>query len=194
MSQIAYLDSAVWVSYIMDSEDFHYNKAEHIMQKIRDGTYITLVSKLVVMEVIDVIRKRIVDKEAFSGDLTHEKTREIKRRVDIKIKDFLNAVKDLENQGKIILVDLDATMRDILTHALKLLEQSFGRIITTSRCNACRRNMDEKYRYRGIGHYDIQHALIAKGSNASVLVSFDKSFRDLSTSTEFKTLKFFIPY
>ena len=31
MTQIAYLDSAVWVSYIMGSEDFHYDKAERIM-------------------------------------------------------------------------------------------------------------------------------------------------------------------
>ena len=62
-----YLDSNVWFSYLLKKDDnkdsIEYQQANIIINKIvSDSNLIALISHLVILEIISIIRKKVVTK------------------------------------------------------------------------------------------------------------------------------------
>jgi hypothetical protein len=57
----------------------------------------------------------------------------------------------------------------------KILKNNFGEIKKTTHCFVCKSEYHE-YTYRGIDHYDIQHAIIAEYAKADKFITFDRGY------------------
>jgi len=67
-----YLDSNVWFSYLLKKDDgknsIEYQQANIIINKIvSDSNLIALISHLVIIEIISIIRKKVVTKMKIDG-------------------------------------------------------------------------------------------------------------------------------
>ena len=98
---LIYFDSSVWLSYLL--QDRHYSKADKSLRRIEQGNDTALVSTLVLLEIIEVIRKRIVENEVYTG-LTSSAIQSIKTKIDEKTREFIDKVTKLSKQNKVKVV------------------------------------------------------------------------------------------
>lgn len=194
MTQTIYLDTSVWVSYILGKGEHNYDYAASVMERIDNNTYTAIVTHLVLMEIIGVIRQKIASKEGYTGQLDSTKKAEIKEKMDSIIKVAIEKITDWENEGKVEIRNIDDSVDRLLRNAFGFFKDYFGFIREIQLCSKCQRNLDnKKYDYKALGQYDIQHALLAKALDAKIFIAFDKSFRDLKGVTTFKNITFDAP-
>jgi len=182
---LIYLDSTIWASYILG--DRHKDKAEFLFKKIFQDNNKILISTLNLLEVIEIIRRRVIESMPFAG-VTPEVQQSIKDCVKEKTEFFMQKVIELVRQDKLYLSNPTKSIDDCLTLTLKLLTDNFGTVDTTSHCFICNKKTPERYRYVGVGHYDIQHIIYAKECCADEFITFDKGFLQLKNfdSSELK--------
>ena len=78
-----------------------------------------------------------------------------------------------------ICIDPNSPMDEAFQAAMDILLGAFGCFDQDVRdCRCC-------YVYRGVGQYDVQHAVIAKLLGASDLLTFDKAFSTLANHADF---------
>lgn len=182
---LIYLDTAIWVSYIL--EDNRIKKAEAQIERLNHGDT-AIVSTLTIMEIVSVIRKRVIEGERHNG-LNPEMKLIIQQKIALKLKKFGEKLRDLARQKKVMIVNPDTNLKDYLEEALKILHTHSGDINNTDFCSACRRDLPYmKYKFFGLQHFDIQHAINAKTFSANELVTFDKGFALLNTIPDFKSI------
>jgi predicted nucleic acid-binding protein len=168
--------------------DQHAKKAQKLIERIDHGNDMVLISRLVILEVLEVIRKRITERENYVG-LSESVKQQIKRKVDAKTIQFIDKVTKLAGQGKAQIVDPDTSIRQYFESALKVFQPYFGDISHLSYCFKCKRNTPPSYRYRGFGHYDVEHATNARDCSAYEMFSFDKGVAQLQAIPEFSSVK-----
>ena len=180
-----YLDSNVWFSYLLKKEvdkdgsktSIESNKAHSIINKIiSDSNLIALTSHLVILEIISIIRKKIVTKMKIHGNKdTNDKQNKIhlKNTIDGLTRQFIDYITKWEASGKLRIVKIDEPLSSILKKEQKILKKNFGEIKKTTRCFVCKAEYSE-FSYRGIDHYDIQHAIIAEYAKADQFITFDR--------------------
>lgn len=182
---LVYVDASVWLSYVL--RDGNAEKAKQALDRFDQGSHKAIVSTLVILEILDVLRKRVTEKESYQiADGTMKQ--QIKQKVDERIREFIDKVTKLTTQGKAVIIDPSTPTGEYMTEALKLHSPRFGNIDTQTLCPVCRGPFGPRYRYRGPGHWDVQHALNAKYTSASELVSFDGGFKELRS--DFSSLTF----
>ena len=188
MSRISlvYFDSSIWLSYLL--QDKQYLKAERSLKRIEQGNDIALISSLVLLEIIEVFRKRITENEAYVG-LTTEAKQKIKTKVEEKTRELIDKVTKLAQQKKARIIDPDKLLHNYFEETLRLINPNFGEIIEFNYCFICNRPTDMRYKYRGLGYYDVQHAINARDCCAKEIVSLDKAFSLLQNIPEFNSLK-----
>jgi len=81
----------------------------------------------------------------------------------------------MEAAGKLQIVKIDESLSNVLKREQKILRNKFGEIKKTTKCFVCKSEYHE-YTYRGIDHYDIQHAIIAEYAKADQFITFDRSY------------------
>lgn len=182
-----YFDSCVWISYVLPRDKHHF-KAVNQLERIERGEDEVIVSSQVILEFLDVIRKRIVQEENYVGLNNAAKTR-IKTKIDAITRKFMNMLTLLAHEHKVMIANPNQNLTDYLHLTQKILIQHFGDIGEFSFCFTCNRSTPTRYRYRGMGHYDIQHAINAKDAKADEIVSFDQPFRFLNDIDGFSSLK-----
>ena len=180
-----YLDSNVWFSFLLKKDDnnskgsIEYEQANIIINKIvSDNNLIVLVSQLVILEIISIIRKKAVTKMKISGnkDINDEDSKILlKKTIDDLTREFIDNITKLEYIGKLQIVKIDESLSDVLKREQKILRNKFGEIKKTTKCYVCKSEYHE-YTYRGIDHYDIQHAIIAEYAKANQFITFDRSY------------------
>lgn len=183
---LVYFDSSVWLSYLL--QDKHHSKAEKSLKRIEEGNDTALVSTLVLLEIIEVIRKRIPENEVYTG-LTSSAVKNIKTKIDEKTREFVDKLTKLSEQKKVKVVDPNKLLDSYFKETLSLLSPNFGEITEFDYCFVCDRNTKMRYKYRGLGHYDLQHAINARDCCAKEIVSVDKGFSQLRNIPEFGSLK-----
>lgn len=183
---MVYFDSSIWLSYLLG--DRHQAKAAKLMERIDKGGDIALVSTLVMLEILEVIRKRITEAENYVG-LTESAKRGIESKIKGKTREFIDKMTRLVGQGKAMLVDPDESLVDYFKKTLSLFLPYLGDVERFDYCFICRRRTAVRYRYRGLGHFDIQHAINARESSANEIASFDKAFSQLHKISGFDSLK-----
>jgi predicted nucleic acid-binding protein len=180
-----YLDSNVWFSFLLKKDDnnskgsIEYEQANIIINKIvSDNNLIVLVSQLVILEIISIIRKKAVTKIKISSnkDINDEDSKILLRKtIDDLTREFIDNITKLEYIGKLQIVKIDESLSNVLKREQKILKNNFGEIKKTTKCFVCKSEYHE-YTYRGIDHYDIQHAIIAEYANANQFITFDRSY------------------
>jgi len=180
-----YLDSNVWFSFLLKKDDnnskgsIEYEQANIIINKIvSDENLIGLISQLVILEIISIIRKKVVTKMKITGNKEiKDKDNKIllKKTIDDLTREFIDNITKLEYIGKLQIVKTDESLYNVLKREQKILRNKFGEIKKTTKCFVCKSEYHE-YTYRGIDHYDIQHAIIAEYAKADQFITFDRSY------------------
>ena len=178
-----YLDSNVWFSFLLKKDDnnskgsIEYEQANIIINKIvSDENLIGLISHLVILEIISIIRKKVVTKMKITGNKEiKDKDNKIllKKTIDDLTREFIDNITKLEYIGKLQIVKTDESLYNVLKREQKILRNKFGEIKKTTKCFVCKSEYHE-YTYRGIDHYDIQHAIIAEYAKANQFITFDR--------------------
>lgn len=181
-----YLDSNVWFSFLLKEKDNDGSKtsieseqANIIINKIvSDSNTIALTSHLVILEIISVIRKKVVTKMKIHGnkDIDDKVIKiHLKKTIDELTRKFIDYITKWEAVGKLQIVKVDEPFSNMLKKEQKILKNRFGEIKKTTRCFVCKSDYHE-YIYRGIDHYDIQHAIIAEHAKADQFITFDRGY------------------
>ena len=190
-TKLVYLDTAIWASYIIGQTDRHFPFSSSIIEKMERGEFQVILSKLVIMETIDVIRKRITQYERYTGILDDTKRDEIKRKINEKISKFISATTEWEHDNKILMSDGTLSYEDFIHDSFLYIFSYWGSIREEWKCGSCKADLTpNRYLYKGLGQYDFQHVRIAKVLNASEFFTTDKAFNELNSSGKFTPMVF----
>ena len=106
-----YLDSNVWFSFLLKKDDnnnknsIEYEQANIIINKIvSDNNLIVLVSQLVILEIISIIRKKVVTKMKITGnkDINDKDSKILlKKTIDDLTREFIDNITRWEYIWKI---------------------------------------------------------------------------------------------
>ena len=182
---LTYVEASVLTAWALDSDQQH-SRAERIIQEIEAGQIDAITSTLAVMEVIDAIRKRVTERSEYIGSPTNPQTdmSPVKDEIERVITEFLDGLSALACQDKVIWTDPDSQMNQTLQKAMEILQDTFGPFDQVFKDNrTC-------YIYRGVGQYDVQHALIAQLFGANCLLTFDRGFSKFSIHPHFAGITF----
>lgn len=179
-----YIDSNVWFSFILKENQYskdsiEFEQADIILNKIKsDNNLIALISHLVILEITSIIRKKVVTKMKINGNISindQESKQKLKTSIDNLTKEFIDYITKWEFIGKLQIVRVDESLSNVLKKEQKILKNRFGEIRKTTKCFICKSEYHE-YCYRGIDHYDIQHAIIAEYAKADQFITFDRGY------------------
>lgn len=175
-----YIDSNIWFSYITQGKyDDTFYEVKKLIETILDtDNSIILISDLVVLEVLSVIRNKIVQREPFTKKV--ESNSQLQGRLRSIIQEHTNGfmMKITESiiAQKLKVVKEKTPLSEFLQKVQAIQNIISGEITDSNRCRACRRPRDS-YNYSSANHYDIQHALIAKGAGSNHLATSDKGYK-----------------
>jgi len=145
------------------------------------------------LEIIDVTRKRLVDNETYQGLSTSIKE-QINNRVNERIREILRRITILAQERKVMIVDPTTPIGESQNTIYRMVRMNNGDIRSIGHCPGCNQPIDPpKYKYRILGHLDIQHGLIAREFSATEIIAFDKAFPQLSNFQEFSSIKITVP-
>jgi predicted nucleic acid-binding protein len=177
-----YIDTNVWFSYITRGKyDPHFEKAEVIIDDInKNNGCVAIISHLSLLELVNVIRNRVIQRAEYQGRLKENINIELdlKNRIDQYIKDVMNTITQWEASGKLRIVDVKTPMTQVLIETQLIQHKTFGSVSDSDRCMNCK-GEHHAYYYKGVDHWDIQHALIAKEANVNTYITFDRGFNRL---------------
>lgn len=185
-----YFDSSIWVSHILQEK--RNNRAQTVQQlldQIEEDEEVILVSHLVLLEVLEVIRKRITEREPYT-ELNDEKKKKIMDKIQEKTNVFLKSLSQLVKEHKVALIDSQEPVDKWFKRTYSIYISSSGGISTRNYSPSHRGG--PALRYQGVGHYDIQHALTAKEFSARALYTFDRGFSRLDDNRAFEGMRFLI--
>jgi hypothetical protein len=198
-----YLDSNVWFSYLLkkdaskDGNISAESKQVHsiINKIISDNNLIALTSHLVILEIISIIRKKIVTKMKIHGnkDIDDKQSKiHLKNTIDELTRGFIDYITKWEASGKLRIVKIDEPLSSILKREQRILKKNFGEIKKTTHCFVCKSEYHE-FSYRGIDHYDIQHAIIAEYAKAHKFITFDRGYEYIKEDFPFLDIQILDP-
>lgn len=173
---ILYYDSSVWSSYILGHSDIHFEESEKQIQRLYKG-HQAVVSYLVILEVMGVIRKRIVERENFTGQLNDDLKKELREKIKQKISQFFSLLIRLKNEDKIRIRIPDIPLEDYFKTVLKHYKNTDNDISISG----------FKLKYKELGHYDLQHAIHA-AAFANEFITNDHAFKYLNGTSAFSHL------
>ena len=148
-----YLDSNVWFSFLLKKDDnnskgsIEYEQANIIINKIvSDENLIGLISHLVILEIISIIRKKVVTKMKITGNKEiKDKDNKIllKKTIDDLTREFIDNITKLEYIGKLQIVKTEESLYNVLKREQKILRNKFGEIKKTTKCFVCKSEYHE---------------------------------------------------
>ena len=178
-----YWDTNVWVAYMRRGKDPHYDACRYLFDDLHDGKRTVAVSALVVGEVIQVTRReaaRAAGKE-YSSNVAR-----------------LRAAQDMANEavGTIFqqMGRLYDTGRIVIGRPSKYAGQHPG--IALNMLIRYRGHFDPHGKmgtiYRGLGMFDMMHALTAHDYGVRDFCTTDRQFSALAGDPRFATMNFVI--
>jgi hypothetical protein len=160
-----------------------------------NGDEIAIVPHLVLLEILDAMHKRLTerfsDAEKFD-EIDEQKAAEIKKKVMTNIYSSIDLITSLSMEGKVLMINPQMPLDDYLAITLELYKPYLGYMEETNSCPQCHQKIAPKYRYRGTGFYDFQHAINAKECGAVELHTHDTFFKDFVKLPRFSKLRIII--
>jgi len=177
---LVYLDTSFWLSATV-TVDRNHQKALPILEKIRSGSYVALVSRHVLCEVLDVLKQRAL---ASPGLRSAPDTTAHRSMVEGMYKEFISKVFGTPN---VRMRDTSAPTVEILSDTAKVLKQVWGTIVIEPNCPVCRAPYSY-LRYDCPGRDDALHVVIADKIGCDQLITFDRDFSLLAAIPQFSHL------
>jgi predicted nucleic acid-binding protein len=189
---LKYLDSSIIVSYQLGPTDRFYSQAKRIIEVETKQRRLTgLVSMLTLMEVIDVIRRRVTERTGRATlDALDDPSKNscVKAESDRKIKGLIQVLTQMEEQGLVLFGDFTPLdLKNIMNDVYSYSKTYFGMVKKYFMCQVCKATF-EHYSYKGLGWIDLMHAFLALGFFADGLITADRSFAHLSADSKFSSL------
>ena len=163
---------------MLEDIDQHYPFASSLIDEMLEGKHLVYVSDLVLMETISSFRRKISEK---TKSIRTTKP-SLKKHIEGKTYEFLSTMIALEQDEKIINKNPSVSVNQLHRNAWNYLVNYIGEI----------QIQGKHYRYKGLNHWDFQHALIAKFVGASVFYTTDNDFKQLEEMNQFRSLNFII--
>lgn len=183
-SSIVYFDPSVWIAQFF-TNDHYTNQAHDLLDKVVSGKYTCMVSGLVILEVIHVIKTKITKEEKF--DVQKDADIEfLERKINEKLNNFFMATDKLRKNNGLVYTNPDLTVPAFFTKCENIMRKM------DIKTNIYQRHLQNKYEYRGPGHWDVQHAIIAHQTNCTTLFTMDHGYISLDHMSEFKNLQFVV--
>ena len=166
----------------MFTHDKNHQKALSVFEKIKSGSYVAIVSRHVLAEVLDVLRQKMLTDPAVRSAVDPTNTH--RNMVQSLYKQFVTKV--LESVNIRIKDTTDPTVA-ILEDRIRVLTQVCGEVTEQENCPICH----SKYRY--LEHDcplrdDVLHAIIADRVGCDQVVTFDQDFDILRKIPKFAHL------
>lgn len=174
-----YIDSNVWFAYITkDNYDKEFFKlAKRLIDGIiDDNDSVAMISQLVYLEMINLFRVRVTQREKCEGPVTDEIEKDITNKINEFAKEFTIKTTGWISSKKLFAIKPTKSFKDVYTDVQRLQQQITGKIVYYEKSEE-HNNPADRYHYTAIDHHDIQHALLAVEGNATEFATFDKSFK-----------------
>lgn len=175
-----YIDSNIWFAYLSNVKyELKSDKANDIIYRIvNKQNEVAVISRLVIIEVINIIRNRIVQRTKYAVTLEIEKSREIREIIDNKIKRFIDIITRWSKSKKLEIYYTKSPIEGLFQEIMRIQQLLKGQIERIHQCKVCR-NRYKGYIYRGVDHWDILHILIAREAKVNYFETFDKGYNEL---------------
>lgn len=172
-----YVDTNIWFSYVTEGNfDRQFEKSCKVINDIlKNNNRKAIVSTLVILEMVNIIRHKIVQRTEHRMFGDSWKKNNMKGEIDKYIKVFMDKITRWDATKKCSIIDISTPVKDLFFETSKIQRKTFGKIGESSTCNICKEPY-RSYYYKGIDHHDIQHALIARELQVTELVTFDKGY------------------
>lgn len=183
------------------------------MNSFERGRDTVLISHLVILEMIEVIRKRIVEKTTveesnniYSGWWSHgieakgrisfEKQREIERKIALVIQEAMSLIDQLQDEELLAIVNSNQSIKSYHIGLFAIYQKEFGTIKINDECSRCNVKTHPEYKLKGVGFLDILHGLTACEFSASEIVTFDSYFQRVKRLgyQQFDSIEINVPY
>ena len=132
---------------------------------------------------------------------------QIEHRIREDTKKIMRQIHTLASRRQVILVKPNIGVTEYHVRVLCELVRRFGPIKTFSRCSSCGEKLSSeslikicpkckagiipaKLEYRGRGHADLEHALLARRYNVKTFYSSDRAFKQLNDNRTFRGMYF----
>jgi hypothetical protein len=177
-----YIDSNIWFSYITEGKyDSTFPHVKNLIDSILgEDRSIIMTSDLVVLEMISVIRTKVVQREAFTSK-SAENPRIVNQLCNLiqhYTTRFVARFSESTAAKKIEVIQEDTGTSEFMQKVQAVQNKTLGEITDSNYCRVCRRPYNS-YNYSGANHYDIQHALLAERANVQYLATSDKGYKYL---------------
>lgn len=200
-----YFDTNIWVSYMLGKKDNFYQTSKSMIDTIEQEQSMAVVSNLIIMELTHAIRRCISQKQPTSEGMTSSK---IESMVDEITMDFIKIIGKLVRQGKAVFVNSEESIKVHHSLLLEKLASLTGYARRECYCKKCKKTyqvrnhtdpcplcgttnkINKKYKYRGLGHVDLEHVYFAIQGRASVFCTRDKGFLALKLDPDFSLIVF----
>lgn len=173
-----------------------------LIDDVTSGKKVVVVSYIVILETIHVLRQRMTKGHKFETDYDTHHT-QIEHRIRGDAKKFMRQIRTLASRGQAILVKPNIGLTEHHVRVLRELVRRFGPIKAFSRCSSCGNKLSSEslskvcpkckagltqtqLEYRGLGHADLEHALLARLYNVKTFYSGDRSFKQLNSDSTFR--------
>ena len=187
----SYLDSNILlaISAGPEKECDQFRMAVNVLDEIKNGTIIGIVSSLTLMEVITVMRiQKGKEKHCLESMSSDEQSKFVLRESKLMYKKLLTELVKLPNLkfelGRRII------MNTVLDNALSILHRIRGKVQIYRKRHENDISHVKYTMFKGVGSNDVIHALLARDVGCDDLVIFDRDFEELDEFDEFEDLKF----
>jgi predicted nucleic acid-binding protein len=209
-----YWDSNVLISFFLHDQHYKYSKEQiERVYTFKKGKDTILISHLVLLEMIEVLRKRIVEKEkvdelntSYVGWWSHgipqknkntsEKQKELEHKIAVVIQEAMSLIEQLQNEELLAIVNSTQSLKNYHVGLFAIYKDQFGTIKIEDDCKRCNSKTYPEYKLKGIGYLDILHGLTACEFSSTEIVTFDSYFPRLKRMglSQFNSVKINVPY
>jgi predicted nucleic acid-binding protein len=187
----AYLDANILLAISAGStkEPDQYRMAVGILDEIKEGKIVGVISSLTLMEVIAVLRTQKGREKHNLKGLSDEKRLEFVLNGSKSMYDKLMG-ELLQLPGIKFELGKHTDLNKLMNSAFDILQRIKGKVRFYTRCSKCGSRDVSYTAFKGMGSDDMIHALLAKDVGCDYLITFDKDFEDLKIFDEFDGLEF----
>jgi predicted nucleic acid-binding protein len=169
----------------------NYHKAEEIVNKIKSGEVKGVVTHLVLLEILNALR-RIFGREYNNIQyLDPIKRQEYVKNESYKVYQQIVSTLLAEPEIEFKLTNgIDSG--NLFSLSLNILNDYFGEVrVNYSQCKLCRLREDYSY-YKGLGPMDVSHALLSHELGCTYFYTMDKDFNRIKARKEIDPTKIMV--
>ena len=169
----------MWAAYALKDADPHYAACRPLFDDLRVGKRSVVVPALVAGEVVQVLRReaaRVGDGEVPSPQAAYGSAGEA-------VRGFFHNLAGLAGTGRVIIGRPSQYAGQYAGQSLRMMIRHMGTFEPHGKMGLI---------YRGLGMFDMMHALAARDYRVQNFCTRDRQFRSLAGDPEFAAVNFFV--